>query len=390
MKYNFDKIIDRSKTEAAKYHKTKEIFGTDDILPLWIADMDLQVPQPVVEAIKARADHAIFGYNSLTSEYKEAVISWQKRRHDWDLEADLLGTSPGVVPALVPLIENFSQEGDEILIQPPVYHQFANVIKQCKRKVLNNPLKEKDGEYSIDFEDLEEKLKTRPKLFILCHPHNPIGRVFSREELEKIGNLCLTYQVPLISDEIHSDLMLWGKEHTPMAKISEEIAANTITCFSIGKTFNMAGLQFSSIYFNNMENKAAFDAYWDRVHLSMPNTFAQAGAIAAYNEGEDWLDQALEYIQNNMTYVQAYLEKEMPKIKVRIPDATFLMWLDFRDLGMTGPNLGKFLLEKAKLGLNPGASFGEEYQCFARLNVATARGNLEQALGQLKAAYDQL
>lgn len=389
MNYNFDKIIDRSKTEATKYQMRKANFGTEDVLPLWIADMDFEVPRPVIEAFKARADHGIFGYNSLTGEYKEAVVNWQKRRNHWDLDPGLLSTSHGVVPALIPLIEMFSREGEEILIQPPVYHQFANVIKGCNRKVLNNPLKEVDGLYFIDFEDLEEKLRQKPKIFILCHPHNPVGKVFTHEELKRMGELCLQYQVPVISDEIHSDLVLWGNPHIPMATISEEIAQNTITCFSIGKTFNMAGLQFSSVYFNKAENKKKFEDFWNKIHVSMPNTFAQVGAIAAYNEGEEWLEQVKTYIEANMKYVYEAVEA-MSKVKVKIPQATFLMWLDFRELGMDAGELSEFLVKKAKLGLNMGISFGQAYEGFARLNVATPRAVLEQALGQLEKALGEL
>ena len=359
MKYDFDKIIDRSNTEAVKYQMRKPNFKTEDVIPLWVADMDFEGPRPVIDAIKARADHGIFGYNVLTKEYKDAVINWQKRRNNWDLSPELLGTSPGVVPALIPLIEMFSKEGDQILIQPPVYPQFANVIKNCDRRVLNNPLTEVDGLYFVDFEDLEEKLKKQPKLFILCHPHNPVGKVFNHDELKRMGELCVKYKVPVISDEIHSDLTLWGNKHIPMATISEEINDNTITCFSIGKTFNMAGLQFSSIYFNNLKNKEKFESFWNKIHVSSPSTFAQVGAIAAYNEGEDWLEQVKTYIENNIKYVYNYIQENIPAIKVKMPQSTFLMWLDFRGLNLDGEELTQFLIKEAKLGLNAGETFGE-------------------------------
>lgn len=390
MKYDFDKIIDRSNTEAVKYQMRKPNFKTEDVIPLWVADMDFEGPRPVIDAIKARADHGIFGYNVLTKEYKDAVINWQKRRNNWDLSPELLGTSPGVVPALIPLIEMFSKEGDQILIQPPVYPQFANVIKNCDRKVLNNPLTEVDGLYFVDFEDLEEKLKKQPKLFILCHPHNPVGKVFNHDELKRMGELCVKYKVPLISDEIHSDLTLWGNKHIPMATISEEINDNTITCFSIGKTFNMAGLQFSSIYFNNLKNKEKFESFWNKIHVSSPSTFAQVGAIAAYNEGEDWLEQVKTYIENNIKYVYNYIQENIPAIKVKMPQSTFLMWLDFRGLNLDGEELTQFLIKEAKLGLNAGETFGEGYERFARLNVATPRSILEKAMDQLKNAVDKM
>ena len=390
MKYDFDKIIDRSNTEAVKYQMRKPNFKTEDVIPLWVADMDFEGPRPVIDAIKARADHGIFGYNVLTKEYKDAVINWQKRRNNWDLSPELLGTSPGVVPALIPLIEMFSKEGDQILIQPPVYPQFANVIKNCDRRVLNNPLTEVDGLYFVDFEDLEEKLKKQPKLFILCHPHNPVGKVFNHDELKRMGELCVKYKVPLISDEIHSDLTLWGNKHIPMATISEEINDNTITCFSIGKTFNMAGLQFSSIYFNNLKNKEKFESFWNKIHVSSPSTFAQVGAIAAYNEGEDWLEQVKTYIENNIKYVYNYIQENIPAIKVKMPQSTFLMWLDFRGLNLDGEELTQFLIKEAKLGLNAGETFGEGYERFARLNVATPRSILEKAMDQLKNAVDKM
>ena len=388
MQYNFDQIIDRSKTEATKYRMCKVNFGTDDVLPLWIADMDFQVPQPVIDAMVAKAEHGIYGYHSLTQEYKDAVASWQARRNQWTIDPKLLSTCSGIVPALVALLDMFSQEGDKILIQPPVYHQFAVVIKEEKRIVLNNPLKQEAGSYVVDFEDLEEKLQRKPKLFILCHPHNPVGKVFTREELQRIGDLCVKYEVPLICDEIHSDLVLWGKEHIPMASISAEIAANTITCFSIGKTFNMAGIQLASVYFNNQKNKKNFDAFWERLHLAMPNAFAQAGAIAAYTHGEEWLDQVKHYIEGNLEFVQAYIQKNMPQIQVSLPEATYLMWLDFSALGLEGQDLQDFIVHKAGLGLNTGESFGAAYRHFARLNVATPRSILETALEKLRTALD--
>ena len=388
MQYDFDKVIDRRNTEATKYKMCKANFGTDDVLPLWIADMDFRAPQPVIDAMVAKAQHGIFGYHSLTDEYKQAVVAWQARRNQWAISPALLSTSPGIVPAIVALVNMFSEVGEEILIQPPVYHQFAAVIKEEKRRVLSNPLKEEDGLYFVDFEDLEEKLKRKPKLFIFCHPHNPVGKVYTHDELKRIGELCVQYEVPLVSDEIHSDLVFWGNKHIPIASISPEIAKNTITCFSIGKTFNMAGIQFASVYFNNAENKKIFDNFWQRLHVAMPSAFAQAGAIAAYNHGEEWLEQVKSYIEGNQKYVYDYITENIPQIKVKIPQATYLMWLDFSALGFEGKELLDFIVQKAGLGLNTGESFGEEYRHFARLNTATPRSVLETAMHKLKAAID--
>lgn len=386
---NLDQVIDRSNTNAVKYRMLKANFGREDLLPLWIADMDLAVPPQAIEAVKARAEHGIFGYDAVGRDYKEAVCAWQERHYHWKLQPELLSSCPGIVPGFVTILDMLSEKGDEILIQPPVYHQFANVIREQERVVLNNPLIETESGYEIDFADFEAKLQRKPKLFMLCNPHNPVGKMYTKEELTRTGKLCIQYGVPMVSDEIHADLCLYGKQHIPIASISEELASNTITCFSIGKTFNMAGLQFASIYFAKPDMKRDFDRFWQKMHLAGPNTFAQAAATAAYTEGDAWLEEIKRYLEGNIAYVRDFLAAHIPQVRFHQPDATYLLWLDFRGLMGAEEDLQQFLTEEAKLALNAGATFGADYRHFARLNVATQRSVLEQAMQQLKAAVDR-
>lgn len=391
MKYNFDEVIDRRDFYSVKYDERMKKFGTDDVIPLWIADMDFRTAQPIIDAMIKRAEHGIFGYVSKPMSYKEAASEFQLRRHGWKLDPDTMSFAVGIVPAMAELVREFVQPGEKVLIQTPVYPEFYNVVEVWEgREVVENRLLEKDGWYDIDFEDFEEKLKSGVKLFILCNPHNPIGRIWTKEELVKMGELCLKYNVPMISDEIHGDLELYGNKYTAFGTLSEELKKNTIICFAATKTFNLAGLQACSIVFHREDWKKRFDGFWSGLDIHRNNCFSLVAMEAAWRHGDEWLDQMLEYVGENMRFVKEYLEREIPQIKMTLPQATYLMWLDCRELGMDSKELNEFFVKKAKVGLNNGKDFCRSLDGYMRMNAAHPRAQLKQALEQIKEAVHQL
>ena len=389
MKYNFDEIIDRGGNRSAKYDERAKKFGTADVIPLWVADMDFRTAQPIIDACVSKAEEGIWGYTSRPDSYFQAVQQWEQRRKGWTPDISLMSWSLGVVPALSSIVRLFSGDGDKILIQTPVYSEFYDVAEAWGREVVENPLVETDGKWSIDFDDFAEKVK-QCRIFLLCNPQNPVGRVWEPEELRKMAELCVESGTLLVSDEIHSDLIFHGKRHTPTASLSPEIAANTITCISATKTFNLAGLQASTTIFPNKDMKRAFEEFWGRMDIRRNNAFSCVAMEAAYREGEEWLDQLLPYISGNFDYICDFCAKNIPQIKPNRPDATYLMWLDCRALSMTNEELRDFFIHKAKLGLNEGYTFGHSLAGFMRLNAACPRSTLEKAMRELKAAVDSL
>ena len=389
MKYNFDEIIDRGGNRSAKYDERAKKFGTADVIPLWVADMDFRTAQPIIDACVSKAEEGIWGYTSRPDSYFQAVQQWEQRRKGWTPDISLMSWSLGVVPSLSSLVKLFSGDGDKILIQTPVYSEFYDVAEAWGREVVENPLVETDGKWSIDFDDFVEKVK-QCRIFLLCNPQNPVGRVWEPEELRKMAELCVESGTLLVSDEIHSDLIFHGKRHTPTASLSPEIAANTITCISATKTFNLAGLQASTTIFPNKDMKRAFEEFWGRMDIRRNNAFSCVAMEAAYREGEEWLDQLLPYISGNFDYICDFCAKNIPQIKPNRPDATYLMWLDCRALSMTNEELRDFFIHKAQLGLNEGYTFGHSLAGFMRLNAACPRSTLEKAMRQLKAAVDSL
>ena len=387
MKYNFDEIIDRSHNRSAKYDEAGKKFGSRDVIPLWIADMDFKTAQPVIDALKARAEEGIWGYTSRPDSYYEAVCGWQKRRNGWDIDKSMISFNLGVVPALSSMVYVFTEPGDKVLIQTPVYSEFYDVTESWGREVVESPLKEQDGRWIIDFEDFEEKAK-EAKVFFLCSPHNPLGIVWTREELERMCHICIANNVLIVSDEIHSDLVFHGKKHIPTATLSPEIAAHVISCISGTKTFNLAGLQASATIFPNQELKARFDKFWFNLDIHRNNAFSTIAMEVAFNEGEEWLEQLLGYIGGNFEFIKGYCAANIPQVKPNVPDATYLVWLDCRGLGMGNEELRDFMIRKAGLGLNEGWSFGRSLSGFMRLNAACPRPVLEKAMEQLKHAVD--
>lgn len=387
--FNFDEVIDRSNHNSAKYDELVKNFGRSDLIPMWIADMDFQVAKPIRDAIDEKNTHGIFGYVYRPESYFMSFVNWQKKRHNWDISEKLCAFNTSVVSAIYSSICLFSSDNANIMFLTPAYTQFFNIVKNAGRKAITSMLKEVNGTFEIDFEDFENKLKEKPEIFIMCNPHNPLGRVWKKEEIEKIDKLCQQYGVLVISDEIHSDLLLWGNKHTPYASVSDYAAQNTITCFSTTKTFNLAGLQASTTLYPNLDMKRISDEYWDKLEQSRNNCFSVVAMEAALNHGEEWLQELIYYIEKNMIFVKNFIDKHLPMIKFHIPESTYLMWLDFRALQMNDDDLWDFLINKAKLALSRGIYFGGE-PGFMRMNVACPQSKIEDALFQLKAAVDSL
>lgn len=389
MRYDFDQVVDRTGNLSAKYDERVKKFGTEDVIPLWIADMDFRTSQPVIDALKRRAEEGIWGYTTRPDSYFEAVRDWQSRRNGWTPDTGLMSFSLGVVQTLSACVRLYTPQGGSVLIQTPVYGEFYDMAEFAGRRVVENQMVERDGKWTVDWEDFEAKLQ-EADLFLLCSPHNPLGIVWTEEELRRMMALCLKHHVLVVSDEIHSDLVFHGKKHIPTASLSPEIAANVITGISATKTFNLAGLQASTAVFPDRHKKETFDRFWMDMDIHRNNAFSVVAVETALREGEEWLDQLLPYLSDNFDFVADYCRKRIPRIKTYAPDATYLMWLDCRELGLSNSELHDFMIEKAHLGLNDGCAFGRSLSGYMRLNAACPRSVLEQALRRLEAAVNSL
>ena len=384
MKYDFNEVISRKGSDCLKYDKTNDFFGSEDILPMWIADMDFRTPDFVLAALKERLEHPVMGYFYHSDEYYQAIVSWMQKRHQWNIYSKWICFSPGVVAGLSFLVQTLTKENDKVLIQPPVYPPFFEVVTKNRRELLFNPLKVKDEKYEMDFNDLEEKLRQHPKMMILCNPHNPVGRCWKPEELEQVANLCLKYGCLLISDEIHSDLMMCGYKHTPVASLSENIAQNTITCMAPSKTFNLAAMFTSEIIIPNPEIRARFKSFMnDTVHI-YGNVMGSVASQAAYTHGAEWLDQLREYLTGNVRFCKEFIKENIPQLKTYTHEATYLLWIDFKGLGLTHEQLSEKLIGTARLGLNDGKAFGIEGDNHMRMNLACPRATVEEAMSRLQ------
>ncbi|HHV85294.1 MAG TPA: putative C-S lyase [Petrimonas sp.] len=389
MKYNFDEIIDRSKSHSVKLNRLKAVFGRDDLIPLWVADMDFLSPPAITEALMERTRHGIFGYTVSYEEYYLSIINWLRNRHNYQVYRNEITFVPGVVKGFAFAIDTFTQKNDKIIIQPPVYHPFRIVPEALNRQVINNPLILEDGRYRIDFEGLQHIIAENDcKMLIFCSPHNPVGRVWSEDELKQLAEICYDNNILVISDEIHSDLILPGFRHMPFATVSEKAKENSITLMAPSKTFNIAGIVSSFAIIHNGELRDRYMNYLAPRELDQATIYALAATEAAYNYGADWLDEALAYIQKNIDFVKDYLKGNIPQIKVINSEATFLVWLDCRALNLTQKELVHLFVNKAKLALNDGAIFGREGEGFMRMNVGTPLSNIEKALNSLKKAID--
>ena len=389
MKYNFDEVIDRRDTNAVKLERCKALFGTEDVLPLWVADMDFRTPDFIIDAIQKRLEHPILGYTMPSKSFYSASISWIKEHHDWNIQRDWFGFLPGIVPGLSFAVQSLTKPGDEIIVQPPVYYPFFHVIEKNHRVLVQNQLKEDNGKFVMDFDDLEKKFTSKTKLFILCNPHNPGGRVWTIDELQRFAAICEKHQVTIVSDEIHADMVLPGKtKHTPLATVSAWSEQNTVTFMAPTKVFNMPGLISSAYIIPNAELRHRFVEFLEASEMNSGNMFAYTAAVAAYENGDEWRKQMLDYVQGNIDFVADFLKKNVPQIKPMIPEASFLVWLDCKDLGMETDELHKFFSLKAGLGLNKGTIFGPGGEYHLRLNVACSRSILEKAMKQLKEAVN--
>ena len=388
MPINFDEIIDRRNTSCLKHDFAVERGYPADILPFWVADMDFRAPATVIDALKARAAHGIFGYTQVKNDYFAVLQNWFRTRHDWTVERRELILTPGVVFAIATAIRAFTKKGDAVLIQQPVYYPFANMIRQNERVIVDNPLRLIEGRYEIDFADFEQKIiEHHVKLFILCSPHNPVGRVWTRAELEQLAAVCLRHNVIVVADEIHEEFVRPGFRHIPFASLSEEAAAITVTCTSPSKTFNLAGLQISNIFIRNTQLRRRFKEELGRTGYDEPNTLGLTGAKAAYEHGAEWLTQLLAYIEENHARTKSFLAAHLPKVQIIEPEGTYLLWLDFRAYGLSDEALNEKIIREAHLWLDDGPIFGAGGSGFQRINIACPWATLETGLQNLAKAF---
>lgn len=395
--YNFDKIINRKGTNCLKYDYAVERGKPADVLPLCVADMDFTVSEEITKSLHAAVDHGIYGYTQPKDAYYNAITNWMEKNHNWKTKREWIMKTPGVVFALGAAVKAFTKPGDAVLIQNPVYYPFTNIIRDNDRRVIDNTLvyekrvTEGKSQYSIDYEDFERKIvQEHIKLFILCNPHNPVGRVWTREELQQLGEICLRHHVIVVSDEIHNDFVYPGFEHTVFANVDPRFTEFTVTCTAPSKTFNLAGLQISNIFISNETLREAFQKEIDKTGYDEPNALGAVACEAAYRGGQEWLDQLRAYLLENLNFLRAYLQEKLPQIHLVEPEGTYLVWLDCSELGISGKELDQFIVEKAGLWLDGGAMFGPSGADFQRVNIACPRATLELALDKLKAAVDNL
>ena len=392
MKYNFNERIDRSENHSAKWAEMEMKFGRSDLIPMWVADMDIKAAPEIVESMKKKVEQEIFGYVYRPDSYYKTATEWLKKRFGYEISPSSLIHSPGVVPSMSILVKMLTKTTDKILIQTPVYPPFASAVKDNGRELVENPLiKDEKGYYTIDFEDLEKKLSLdEVKLLILCNPHNPVGRVWKKEELLKMGELCKKYNVRILADEIWRDLIMPGYKHTPMASLSKDIEDITITLFSPTKSFNLAGLQASFATFPRAEERKEFDNILGQMDVKRNNPFSLVAFETAYEKCEDWLEELILHIDGNMQYVVDFISEKLPEIKVVKPEGTYLMWLDFNGTKIPQDKIQEFLINEAKVAMNDGGSFGSNGKGFARMNVACPRYMVEEAMERIEKALKNL
>lgn len=389
--YDFDKVIDRRGTNCLKFDFAKERGKNGDELSLWVADMDFQVAKPITDALQAQVNHGIYGYTEVKSDYFDIVKNWFKDNFDWEIKKGSLVKTPGVVYAIAMAVKAFTKEGEAVIIQQPVYYPFSEMIIANNRKLVNSPLVLKDGRYEIDFEDFEKKIvENNVKLFILCSPHNPVGRVWSVEELKKIGDICIKHDVVIFSDEIHADFVYEPNKHHVFASLGESYAANSVIATAPSKSFNIAGLQVSNIFIENKKLRDAFRNEIVKSGYSQLNTMGLAAARAAYESGEEWLDEVRAYIKDNLIFFRDYLKENIGELSLIEPEGTYLVWVDFRKLGLSEKQREDLIVNKAKLWIDSGAMFGVDGEGFERFNIACPREYLKMALDSLAKAIKGL
>ena len=386
MIYDFDKIIARANTNCVKYDLRNAVFGHPDVLPMWVADMDFETPDFAREAVIKRAEHPVYGYHFKDEPYFKSIQGWLKRHHQWEVPTEWMSFVPGVVCGFNMAVLAFTKEGDEIIIQSPVYPPFHHAVKEHGRKLVYNQLKIGEKGYEMDFGLLEEQAKTA-KMLILCNPHNPVGRCWTREELQRLSEICLRNDVLVISDEIHCDLVLSGYQHTPYATLSSDAAEHCIVFHAASKTFNLAGLATSTAIIPDKALRDVYVHYVEALEAHLGNIFGKVATQASMEKGDDWLRQLLDYVQGNIDYVSDFLSKHLSKVKFFKPQATYMMWLDFNGYGLPEEELWRKMTQEAQLGFNRGSDFGTDGSGFFRINLACPRATVEEAMRRLKAVF---
>lgn len=386
-KYDFGSVINRKNTDCFKWDLASKIFKSEEALPMWVADMDFAAAPEIAEAIQARASHPIYGYAARPDSFNNSLIAWVKKRHGFETKNDWICFSPGIVPALAIAVSAYTAPGDKVMIQTPVYPPFFSVVRDQKRELVENALVLKNGRYSIDFDDFEKKAASGVKMFMLCSPHNPAGRVWTLEELLKIGEICLKYNIVIISDEIHSDIIYTGHKHICLASLSLEISNKTVTLMSPSKTFNITGLAISSAIISDEKLRAPFKKITENLHIDQTNVFGVTAFEAAYKHGEAWLHELLAYLEGNIEYISEFLSKNLPEVGFIKPEGTFLAWLDFKKFNLSQKELCDRITFKGGLALNDGTTFGTGGKGFMRLNFGCPRATLEEGLKRLVKAF---
>jgi len=398
VKYDFDQVCNRKNTDCLKWDMMGPIFGSDDLIPLWVADMDLPVAKPITDALKKRIEHPFYGYSQAGTSVLNSIVERVKRKFNWDIKPEWIVFTPGVVPALHVAVRSLTHPGDEVILQEPTYHPFFPVVINSGCKIINNGLKLNNNRYEMDFKGLEEKFHSKSRSFqesgriktiIFCNPHNPVGRLWKREEIIKMGEIVIDNGAVVISDEIHCEILFKNQKHVPFASISKKFEQNCIVCMSPSKTFNLAGLEISTIIIPNKKLRDNFINTRSGI-VPNPNLFGYTALEAAYRYGDEWLDQVLEYLQENLEHLKKYIENKISSINVIEPEGTYLIWLDCRDLGMDNQTLSNFMKTKARVGLEDGFIFGESGGGFMRINIACPRSLLNEALQRIENAVNKL
>ena len=380
----FDQIIDRESSNAEKYMLRKKLFGREDLLPMWVADMDIVTPSFITDAIKKRTEHPVYGYEEMPDSAFEAQIAWMRERHGFEIEREWMFYSPSVVATINLAIQAFTKPGDKVIFQPPVYAPFFKSIANNDRRLVSNPLKrDSSGDYCFDFDDLRTKIDKETKLLLLCSPHNPVGRVWRREELQELADICLEHDIKVLSDEIHSDLVYTPHKHIPFASLGDATNKITLTAIGPGKTFNVAGLSISTVVIADENMRKHFNTLYESIHFAQGTIFGHVGFEAAYCYGSEWVDALLEHLYSNVKKLEKLAQKHADKITLRVPEGTYLAWIDCSQMKMNDKMLRKFMVEKAELGLSPGIVFGKEGQGFMRMNFAVPTAMMDQAISQL-------
>lgn len=389
--YNFDELIDRRHTDSSKWDNVGARIGNPDALAMWVADMDFRCPQPVIDAVVKKASFGVYGYPVIPPRFQKVTVDWQKARHGWDVAAEDVVYVTSVIPAMFTAVQAFTKPGDKVLLQRPVYYPFSHAVEQQGRIVENSPLQLVNGRYEIDFDDLARRAADPDvKLMLLCSPHNPVGRVFTKEELTRIGEICLQNHVIIFCDEIHADFVYRGHTHVPLASLSEALANQTVTAVAPSKTFNLAGMRSGAMIIHNPELRKKMADVLNRNRSALPSMLGLEAYMAAYEFGAPYLEELLPYLQDNIAFLDTYLRAHMPKIHLIAPEGTYLMWLDCRELGLDNDALDHFFTWEAAVALDKGFWFGPEGSGFMRMNIACPRARLEQALQAIETAYKKL